>query len=94
MTVTGTASLEDLNSIDLILFPNPASETIILTMNNVISESVKVEIYDVLGKLSKKHTGLLNNNKISVDISDLSRGIYIAKVYSENTISVKRFIKE
>ncbi len=94
VTVTGTASLEDLNSIDLILFPNPASETIILTMNNVISESVKVEIYDVLGKLSKKQTGLLNNNKISVDISDLSRGIYIAKVYSENTISVKRFIKE
>ncbi len=94
VTVTGTASMEDLNSIDLILFPNPASETIILNMNNVVSESVKVEIYDVLGKLSKKQMGLLNNNKISIDISDLSRGIYIAKVYSENTISVKRFIKE
>ena len=94
VTVTGTASIDDINLFDFNLFPNPSSDVINLTFDNIVSEQITIEIYDVLGKLNKIDNISVANTKVSIDISSLSRGIYIIKAYFGNSISVQRFIKE
>jgi hypothetical protein len=62
-------------SIDVQLYPNPSSDRI-----QVVSSSLnnQLQIFDVLGKeiLRKNYIG----NQISLDISSLSRGMYVAVV--------------
>ena len=94
VTVTGTASIDDINLFDFNLFPNPSSDVINLAFDNIVSEQITIEIYDVLGKLNKTDNISVANTKFSIDISSLSRGIYIIKAYFGNSISVQRFIKE
>ena len=94
VTVTGTASIDNINLFDFNLFPNPSSDVINLTFDNIVSEQITIEIYDVLGKLNKIDNISVANTKVSIDISSLSGGIYIIKAYFGNSISVQRFIKE
>lgn len=69
------------------LYPNPASNLISLNINKDFN---KLEIYNVSGQLIKKSD---NSNKV-IDISELSNGIYLLKVYSDNNIFSSKFIKE
>ncbi len=94
VTVTGTASVDEVNLFDFSLFPNPVSEIINMKFENIVNGQITVEIYDVLGKLNSKSNTALINNKVSLDVSSLSKGIYIAKVYSEDGVSVRRFVKD
>ena len=66
-------------------FPNPASEFVNITSNSILD---KVEIYSLLGTLVSKTTANTN----SIDISNLSKGIYLITVYSDNKKSIKKMI--
>jgi endonuclease I/chitodextrinase len=70
------------------MYPNP-------TNGNKIyfnaSQDIKVTIYNVLGKLIQ--TENLNAHTNSMDISSLSKGVYILKINSENQFITKKLIK-
>ena len=70
------------------LFPNPANNVLnVEATNKTIS---KIEVYSILGKrvLSAKNTK-------SINVSALSRGVYITKLYGDDSsVSTKRFVKE
>jgi hypothetical protein len=95
VTVTGTASVEDVGFFNFNLFPNPVVNVVNIKFENIINDPIKIEIYDVVGKLIFKNIEYLTDeNKLSIDISNLNRGVYILKVYSENVVSLKKFIKK
>lgn len=78
---------------DFSLFPNPAKS--IITIASTINGTVKInyEIVDVLGKvvMASDHTG---HDKFSVNISDLNSGIYFLRLQVNNSVVVKKFVKE
>ncbi len=94
VTVTGTASLAEQNTINFNISPIPAVNTINISFDNIINDQISIEVYDLLGRLNKSVISNVSNGKTSLDILDLSRGIYIAKVKLGTNISVKRFVKE
>lgn len=69
------------------LYPNPVRD--ILNVSSTGTGIDKIEIYSVLGKrvLSTYETE-------SISVVALTPGIYISKVYRDNEVSTKRFIKE
>jgi hypothetical protein len=67
------------------IYPNPASSWIKLDSKEKID---KVEIADNTGRIS-----ILSENHSAIDISKLSPGLYIVKVYSENNIISKKLFK-
>jgi uncharacterized protein (TIGR02145 family) len=80
--------INPINTEELIFYPNPAIEK--LYLKNINNANVTVIIFDLQGKqvLIKQ----IDSNPI--DISDLSKGIYVIKlVRSENVLTTK-FIKE
>ncbi|OFX17936.1 MAG: hypothetical protein A2033_15265 [Bacteroidetes bacterium GWA2_31_9] len=74
----GTKSNVNYNTIDI--YPNPATNQLNINTDYNIDNSI-VKIYNTLGVLVKE-TNL--TNVYSIDVSDLSKGIYMLHVYSSN----------
>ena len=94
VTVLGTASTNEINNFKFEIYPNPVIDIVNLTFENNFENMFKVEIYDSLGRLSFTQNKSSTGNKLSLNISELERGIYILKLYNNNKISVQRIIKK
>lgn len=81
ITLTNVLSVDNPNDFEsLKLFPNPTQGN--LTINN--SKFIKtIEIYSVLGK-PIKHFKVLQDTKLELELSDLSKGIYVVKISDIN----------
>jgi len=73
--------------------PNPASNQIKIKLNHPFSNLVRqIELYNVDGKLMKKINPGRSTSSISLELNELSNGIYIVTVKLENTTTSKRLI--
>ncbi len=70
-TKINTISIEN----RLNIFPNPANN--LLVIEN-LTKNEKYEIIHIMGEIVKQ--GICNGNKISIDVSDLSNGLYFVMV--------------
>ena len=82
------SSTKDLETIEVRLFPNPATDAITVESASMIESYV---VYSVTGKLVASKRGIENP---TIDISDFPKGVYVLRVLSSNGIATKKFIKE
>jgi len=73
----------------IILYPNPAKETLFIE-NNSTYKLIYLKIYDITGKLVLHQD--FQNNKI--DISNLKTGLFFISIITDNGSLFKKFIKE
>ncbi|WP_035646167.1 T9SS type A sorting domain-containing protein [Flavobacterium sp. ASV13] len=87
--VNGSLSAPDFNLTSFQFYPNPVIDILNIENNSVIDD---VEIIDVSGKsvVFKK----INDLHSEIDLSNLSSGVYILKVKSENKQKTVKFIKK
>ena len=83
-------SLEDNILKNLIVYPNPASESIWIQNSTIINTST-ITIYDVVGKVIL-HKEINNYLKKSIDVSNLSKSLYLIKIVSENKKITKKIV--
>jgi len=72
------------------LFPNPASEKVTI-ITDVTGRSV-ISIYNLQGQLLMQKQ--VQQGKTDFDISDLAKGVYLVRLYSNSRAEVGRIIKE
>ena len=73
-------------------YPNPFTNQLSIEANEPI---FKVEIYNLLGQLVKSITVENSSNPIvNLDMSEISQGNYIAKIYMTSTIKSVKLIKK
>lgn len=94
VTVTATASVEEQVLFSFNISPVPASDFINISFDNIGNDQISIEVYDLLGRQNISTISNVLDGKTSLNISGLTRGIYVLKVISGSTTSVKRFIKE
>lgn len=70
-------------------YPNPLSNKLFIQAKEII-ETIKIS--DLSGKLI--HQLSLNKNAIEVDCSNLSKGMYIIEIKSNNGVSIEKIIKQ
>ena len=87
---TQITSIKEVNNEKFMIFPNPANNKIKIS-NSVSLNNSSIEIYSITGTLISKPC---LNNKNEIDISNLSKGIYIIKINSEKYNIVKKIVKE
>lgn len=83
---------EQKNQTAFTLSPNPTNGVLNINWNSKAND-FKIEVIDALGKLLilENHKGI---NQTSINVSDLSSGIYFVKITSGENTSTKKFIKE
>jgi len=84
-----TAGIDKNNSLNISLYPNPAKNELNISSKNTIESAI---IYNVLGKKVKTFT--VNAMSKSLDVSNLSRGIYILKYTANNVVGSMKFVIE
>jgi hypothetical protein len=91
-TALGITAVNKPENGNLKLYPNPASSILNLDYRPS-SESFIIEVYDVRGQLIIR---MENNSAInqSINISDLSKGLYLLKVSDGKSVQSQRFIKQ
>lgn len=81
---------------DLTVFPNPVEDQASLGFVLAADEDVKVEVYNLSGKLvkslPKKHM-LSGQNQMVLDVADLNAGTYVVKMIAGNKQDVTKFVK-
>jgi len=90
-TAVGVLGISDVKRLDFDVYPNPSSENVTFQLSSG-SERATVEFYDYLGRLSLSDKVSISNSKINVQ--DLSSGVYIIKVLTDDKIGSQKFIKK
>ena len=89
--------LDEMNSLNLKVYPNPASEFISLSYYLSKDDALHFEIYDHNGRLfSEKNVGpkTLGEHQEQIFIGDLPSGSYLLKVKGREWTITKKIIKE
>jgi hypothetical protein len=80
-----SAAIKKVPSLEFGLYPNPVQSTLYIKVDNI----ERVEVYDMLGR-----NMMTINNSNQIDMSSLSNGVYIVKVYANNKSGFRRIIKK
>jgi len=86
-----SASTEEVSVLSISLYPNPSSDYVKIITSD-LSETAKINVFDVLGKLTFSDlTDDINN--YSLDVSNLKSGIYFITISTKTKSSSNKFIK-
>ncbi len=72
------------------LYPNPVNDVLTLNVTNLTISNI--EIMDLNGRMVKVISGN-NTSDVKINVSDLSAGVYMINIYSENNKTTKKFMK-
>ena len=78
--------ISDLSKNNIIIYPNPTSDKIFIS--NIAFEILKIDILNLSGKIT-----LSTQNK-EIDLSELSKGIYIVRIQTKNQTIISKVIKK
>lgn len=89
MDVTEPASIDDpvVDDAALRIYPNPATNAVQFDTDESI---LRVELFNLQGQMVKVETGDVR----TLNISDLSNGIYMLKVTTPNGVATQKIVKE
>ncbi|MGZ0014781.1 T9SS type A sorting domain-containing protein [Yeosuana sp. AK3] len=86
---TPPLSVNDLTQFNFKSYPNPANDFIKLSAEKNIN---KIEVYNLLGQQVKSE--LINRNEAEVNISSLSKGVYLVKAFIDDAEGTYKFVKQ
>jgi hypothetical protein len=93
MIFTGAPTLTAVNNLenhdDLTIYPNPASDILILDCHSC-DLNAEIKILSISGKEISKHC--LTPGKNTLNISNLENGIYFLKMINREKAVVKKFV--
>ena len=87
-------SVEEIESIQFEIYPNPAKNRIKLLSSELITNNCKIELHDLYGKtlIEKQIPAGIKN--IEIDVSNLASGVYFCTMKKDKKSSTKKLIIE
>ncbi len=85
-------ALEDTELTNISVFPNPASDQVNIVLPNTISGITTFNITNNLGQVVLKSGNEFTSSQVSLDISNLSQGIYFITIENNNQRTIEKLI--
>ncbi len=79
-------------SAEIKIIPNPASDLIAIQIGGLVERNLKIELFDVLGKLIKSTQINAGQSIAYFDVQDIYNGTYYIKINDEKTSITKSII--
>jgi len=83
---------ENSNAVNLIVYPNPVKDKLMVNSEQLIGKEASTTIYDVLG--NKVYQSKNRDVSQPIDIGDIAKGVYFIQLITQNKIVTAKFIKE
>ncbi|MDG1333914.1 MAG: T9SS type A sorting domain-containing protein [Crocinitomicaceae bacterium] len=96
-TVTNCSSVcdvgvEDLAADEVLIYPNPTNNFFTIEFSDEMNGQVRYELFSLTGEVVLSNEMMETTN--TVDMSSLTNGVYLCKIFSENgTIVTERIVK-
>lgn len=91
--ISGTLATETFELNNITIYPNPSKGIFNVAMGTVTPKTV--EVYDITGKVVYSRHDFQNGGKdISINLADVTTGVYFVKITSEDQSVVKKIIKK
>ena len=85
----------DFPSQSISFWPNPVKDRLNITSSEVnFSDKLTISLFDMLGREVIKKDNFGNNQNLNIDLSSLSKGLYILKLQDGQRSIQKRILKE
>lgn len=84
-TISVTQVSENLNSVGLRVFPNPANE-LVHVMFNEVQKNGLIELFDMSGRLVQSH--IINDRSFDLNVASYADGTYYLKVNHTNSYKI------
>jgi pyrimidine deaminase RibD-like protein len=78
----------------IVLYPNPVKDILNISTARIDSNPSKIDIHAVDGRLVHSSQQLAGDGRISLDLSSLSKGVYVLTLSIGNTKTVHKIIKD
>ena len=90
-TLSVTLGIPENKLLSFEMYPNPASDVLNVQLPTG-TEKAEVSVFDYTGRLVSSKT--ISSNDSTLDVQNISKGIYIIRVATNSKIGVQRFIKK
>ena len=75
----------------LSIFPNPANESFTVLLGNDLQNATLL-LYNIDGKHQNVAVQNISNTEVKIKCNNLSKGIYLLKIYNKNKTEVKKIV--
>lgn len=83
VTFDGSTGINDINSAsNLRAYPNPANGLVQFSIDSSVGDNSNLVIYDITGN-KVLEMNISNRNNLSLDLTELTRGVYIYRIESD-----------
>ena len=90
-TLSVTLGISENKLLSFEMYPNPVSDVLNIQLPSG-TDKAEVGVYDYTGRLVSTKT--VSSNDSTLDVQNISKGIYIIRVATNSKIGVQRFIKK
>ncbi len=86
MMVAGINEMDQSNVLIQTIYPNPASTSLSIGLQNKYAEQLQVEVFDMTGRkqISQSYRSSVGDNQASIDVSKLAEGMYMLSISDAN----------
>jgi len=88
---TAVLAVNDFDKDAFSIYPNPSSDIFNIRRINANGEEMNIEVYDITGKLIRKHTRITDSN-YKLDMVGVAKGVYFMRIRIDNKQLVKKLI--
>jgi len=91
-SITGITEHNGMNG-TVSVFPNPTSNKVTIAyQSSEIPQNTILNVYNIQGQLMLQQT--IEQKTTEIDMNSLPKGVYLLKVSSDNSVTVRRIVKE
>jgi hypothetical protein len=72
---------------DVLLYPNPTSDNVTVTINDAAIREITISVFDILG--NEVYKIMTYNKSIQLDVSKFSQGVYFIKIQNQSETQLK-----
>ncbi|MCB9361110.1 MAG: T9SS type A sorting domain-containing protein [Flavobacteriales bacterium] len=88
-----TNVVENTNKEQMKPYPNPAANLLTIPIRKSIKGNVKIEMFDLLGKLVLTESSILNGNPLKINVAPIMNGSYVIRtIFSDGTIDSYKIV--
>ncbi len=88
---TAVLAVNDFDKDAFSIYPNPSSDIFNIRRINGNGEEMKLQVFDVTGKLIRNHDNITDNN-YKLDLIGVAKGVYFMRISIDNKQLVKKLI--
>jgi len=84
----GSSGIPEMNKNNLLIYPIPATDQVTIE----VPQKATIEILNIQGQVIQQQQ--IQQGKTDMDISELAKGVYILRLFSNDKTEVRRIVKE